>query len=266
MQFKNIIVTLAVPAICIAAALPAPQDPVEPEFPEGTSDNIVGGVAASAGDVPYIVALSKNGGPWCGGSLLNANTVVTAAHCLIGSPASAYSIRAGSLNRASGGTVSQISRIILHPNYVDRVSYDNDIAILKLATSIPATNGVTYATLAASGNDPAAGTTVTTAGWGSTASGSSASPTLLRKVDVPIVSRATCRSNYDATSVTNNMFCAGFAAGGKDSCQGDSGGPIMTSSKTLIGIVSWGGGCAAPNQPGVYSRIGTLRDFVQANL
>lgn len=266
MQFKNIIVTLAVPAICIAAALPAPQDPVEPEFPEGTSDNIVGGVAALAGDVPYIVAVSRNGNPHCGGSLVNANTVVTAAHCIRNTPPSGFSIRAGSLNRASGGTVAQVSRIIVHPRYVEGASYDNDVAIFKLATSIPATGGVQYATLAASGNDPAAGTTVTTAGWGSTTSGSSVSPTLLRKVDVPIVSRATCRSNYDATSVTNNMFCAGFAAGGRDSCQGDSGGPIMTSSKTLIGIVSWGGGCALPNQPGVYARVGSLLDFIQANL
>jgi trypsin len=62
------------------------------------------------------------------------------------------------------------------------------------------------------------------------------------------------------------MFCAGVAAGGKDSCQGDSGGPIVSSSKQLIGIVSWGNGCAQPNQPGVYSRVGALSSFITSNL
>jgi trypsin len=62
------------------------------------------------------------------------------------------------------------------------------------------------------------------------------------------------------------MVCAGLAAGGKDSCQGDSGGPLVNSAKTLIGIVSWGEGCAAPNAPGVYARVGALRTFIDANL
>jgi trypsin len=61
------------------------------------------------------------------------------------------------------------------------------------------------------------------------------------------------------------MFCAGLAAGGKDSCQGDSGGPIIDSSKTLVGVVSWGAGCAQPGKPGVYSSIGALRSFITSN-
>ncbi|KAI8943111.1 hypothetical protein NX059_001141 [Plenodomus lindquistii] len=265
MQLKNVLVSLAVPAICIAAAIPTPQDPVEPVFEEDGGDDIVGGVAASAGDVPFIVALKLEGEPWCGGSLVNANTVVTAAHCIAGYPASSFSVRAGSLNHASGGVTSQISRIIANPSYSSS-TFDGDVAIFKLATPIATSSTISYATLAASGSDPVAGTTATVAGWGTTTSGGSTSPTLLRKVDVPIVSRTTCRSNYSTSQITNNMFCAGFAAGGKDSCQGDSGGPIMTSSKTLIGIVSWGAGCAAPNKPGVYTRIGTVLPFIQANL
>ncbi|KAF2851730.1 female reproductive tract protease-like protein [Plenodomus tracheiphilus IPT5] len=263
MQLKDILVTLAVPAICIAAAIPTPQDPVEPEFPDESTDDIVGGVAAVAGDVPFIVAVSLDGSPWCGGSLVNANTVVTAAHCIDGNSASSFTVRAGSLNRASGGTLVKVSRIIANPNYVESTT-DADVAIFKLATPIAESSTIKYATLAASGNDPAAGSTATVAGWGSTGSGGS--PTLLRKVDVPIVSRATCRNNYSTAAITTNMFCAGFAAGGKDSCQGDSGGPIITSSKTLIGIVSWGAGCAQPNKPGVYTRIGAVLPFINANL
>jgi trypsin len=95
---------------------------------------------------------------------------------------------------------------------------------------------------------------------------SGSSPALLRKVDVLVVSRATCRSNYSVSAITDNMFCAGVSAGGKDSCQGDSGGPIVSSSKQLIGVVSWGAGCARPGKPGVYTRLGALSSFVTANL
>lgn len=97
MQIKDLLVALAVPAICIAAAIPTPQDPVEPEFPEDSNDDIVGGTAAAAGEFPFIVAVSRNGNPWCGGTLINANTVVTAAHCVEGQAASVFTIRAGSL-------------------------------------------------------------------------------------------------------------------------------------------------------------------------
>jgi len=85
---------------------------------------------------------------------------------------------------------------------------------------------------------------------------------------VPVVARTTCRSQYSTIGlgVTDQMFCAGITAGGKDSCQGDSGGPIITASKQLVGIVSWGEGCAQPNFPGVYSRIGALTSFISANL
>jgi trypsin len=83
---------------------------------------------------------------------------------------------------------------------------------------------------------------------------------------VPVVSRATCRNNYSAAGITDRMFCAGLSAGGKDSCQGDSGGPIVNSNKVLIGIVSFGDGCALPGKPGVYSRVGALSSFITSNL
>lgn len=89
----------------------------------------------------------------------------------------------------------------------------------------------------------------------------------LRKVDVPIVSRSECVDDYLKDSppknVTTNMICAGLDAGGKDSCQGDSGGPIIdTNTGTLIGAVSWGTGCALAGFPGVYARVGAMRDFI----
>jgi trypsin len=251
MQMKLALAALASTVV----AVPAPQQ----------NQEIVGGEAAVAGDFPFIVSLQRSGSHFCGGTLVNANTVVTAAHCSVGQSAGSVQVRAGSLKRNSGGTLVSVSRIIVNPSYNANL-YNNDVAIWKLATSIPATNGVGYATLAASGSDPAAGSTSQTAGWGTTSSGGSSLPVDLRKVTVPIVSRTTCQSNYGASSVTTAMVCAGLTQGGKDSCQGDSGGPLVDASKTLIGIVSWGAGCAAPNAPGVYARVGALRSFIDANL
>ncbi|KAF1925973.1 trypsin-like protease [Didymella exigua CBS 183.55] len=235
-------------------AAPTPQD-----------SDIVGGTVAAAGDFPFIVSLQQSGSHFCGGSLLNANTVITAAHCTVGQTASSLTVRAGSLDRSSGGTVVRVSSLTVHPSFSSS-TLNNDVAIWKLATSIPTSSTIGYASLAASGSDPTSGSTATVAGWGTLTSGGSSLPTTLRKVDVPVVSRATCRNNYSVSEITDNMFCAGVTAGGKDSCQGDSGGPIVNSSKTLIGLVSWGEGCAAAGKPGVYARVGTLRSFIDANL
>ncbi|KAF4341936.1 AChain A Fusarium Oxysporum trypsin At Atomic Resolution [Fusarium beomiforme] len=248
-KFASVVALVA--PLAAAAPAPAPQ-----EVP-----NIVGGTSASAGEFPFIVSISRNGGPWCGGALLNADTVLTAAHCVYGYATSGFQIRAGSLSRTSGGVTSRLSSARVHPNYGSSSS-TNDVAILKLSTSIPASGSIGYATLAASGSDPAAGAQYTVAGWGATSEGGTSTPVNLLKVTVPVVSRATCRSQYSSSAITDSMFCAGLSAGGKDSCQGDSGGPIVDSSKVLQGVVSWGDGCARPNKPGVYARIGALRSFI----
>jgi len=268
MQIKDLIAALVLPAIVFSAAIP--QDPPVPDWDnEFPSTSIVGGTAAAQGDFPFIVSLQRStGSHFCGGTLLNANTVLTAAHCAVGQTASSLRVRAGSLSRTSGGVLVGVSRIIVNPGYQSS-SYNGDLAIFKLSTPIPTSSTISYATLPASGSDPSSGTTLTVAGWGTTSSGGASLPVNLLKVDVPVVSRSSCQASYGTSSVTTQMFCAGLAQGGKDSCQGDSGGPIINkATKVLLGAVSWGEGCAAPNAPGVYANIGqaTLRAFVAANL
>ncbi|KAF2818518.1 trypsin-domain-containing protein [Ophiobolus disseminans] len=269
MQIKDLLAALAIPALALAAAIPQPQDVEIPNWDEGSPENdIVGGVAAAQGDFPFIVSIQRSGSHFCGGTLLNANTVLTAAHCAVGQTASQIKVRAGSLSRTTGGVLVQVSSITVNQGYVAG-TYNGDLAIMKLATAIPTSSTIAYAVLPASGSDPVAGVTTTVAGWGTTSSGGSTLPTNLLKVDVPVVSRTSCRASYGTSAVTVQMFCAGLAAGGKDSCQGDSGGPIIDkATRVLIGAVSWGEGCAAPNAPGVYANIGnpTLRTFVANNL
>ena len=192
MHAKSVLVALAAPALISAAAIP--QN--DPDNWDNNSEDIVGGVAASSGDFPFIVSLQQSGSHFCGGSLLNANTVLTAGHCGYQMTASSITVRAGSLvrpfrrscfayilahwirlhesdrdhslttlqNYKSGGTLVKVSSIKLHPSFSIN-TLDSDVAIFKLATAIPTSSTISYATLPASGEDPAAGTTVTVAGW-----------------------------------------------------------------------------------------------------
>lgn len=88
---------------------------------------------------------------------------------------------------------------------------------------------------------------------------------------MPVVDRATCSAAYQAIpnmpNVTDAMFCAGLKEGGQDACNGDSGGPIIdTETRVLIGVVSWGYKCAAPNAYGVYTRLGADIEFIKSHL
>jgi trypsin len=79
---------------------------------------------------------------------------------------------------------------------------------------------------------------------------------------VNIVSSSECDSAYSSYGgITENMICAAVSGGGKDACQGDSGGPLVADG-ILVGIVSWGVGCAEANYPGVYSNVAALKEFV----
>lgn len=247
-------VLAALPALTMGAAI----------APRGS--DIVGGTTAALGEFPYIVSLSQGGSHFCGGVLIDSRTVVTAGHCTEGQRASSVKVRAGTITWASGGTQVGVSSLTLHPSYtVDSQGVpDNDIGVWHLSTPIATSSTIGYATLPAQGSDPSAGTTLTVAGWGTTSENSNSLPSALRKVSVPVVARSTCNSEYSG-EISNNMFCAAVAAGGKDSCSGDSGGPIVDPSGTLVGVVSWGQGCAEKGFPGVYTRLGNYVSFINSN-
>lgn len=93
--FLTFALTLVMAATSMAAAVTKPS--TKPFYLGDRGEQIVGGTAASSGEFPYIVSLSQSGSHFCGGVLLNAYTVVTAAHCSKGQTASSVKVRAGSL-------------------------------------------------------------------------------------------------------------------------------------------------------------------------
>ena len=242
---------------------------------------IVGGTNATLAEFPHQVLIYV-AGYMCGGSLISSQYVLTAAHCVVdhaGVPynARAFNVYAGLQNRRSLAKNAlnpyfqrqTVSVVIKHPRYDDE-TYDYDLAVLKLSAPVQSSTGVKVIRLATTANiyKPlyVAGKMTTVSGWGATRFQGTSSYTL-RKVQVPIVSNAACKVFYGPGSITNQMTCAGYSAGGKDACQGDSGGPLIATLAGVpiqIGIVSTGIGCAWARYPGIYTRISALYPWIKA--
>ena len=164
---------------------------------------------------------------------------MTAAHCSVAS-ISGYTVVAGEhrLDQNEGSEQTKtVAQIVRHPNYNSN-TLANDIAVWRMNSAFTFGTYARAATLASAGSTPSGN--VVAAGWGTLSSGGSL-PNVLMKVTVPMVSDASCKSSYGSGSILAGMICAG--TGGRDSCQGDSGGPLVSGS-TLVGVVSWGNGCA----------------------
>ncbi|CAG9764484.1 unnamed protein product [Ceutorhynchus assimilis] len=265
------ITALILATLGLAYAAPSVDQPkVEVPYPfhPRTGGRIVGGVVASIKDLPWQVALLRNGALICGGAIIGPKVVLTAAHCVVPSvipSVSQLNIRAGSNLHNSGGLRVAVSQIIIHPLYKDCLTCapDYDIAVLHLASNIITHGTPTDAIRMYESNAMFhAGTTATVSGWGATRENGSGS-VQLRRVDVPVVTKANCRATYGSI-ITERTICAGTAAGGKDACQGDSGGPFVINNK-LAGVVSFGSGCARPGVPGVYSSIPGYRAWIRSN-
>ncbi|CAL4223885.1 unnamed protein product, partial [Meganyctiphanes norvegica] len=157
--------------------------------------------------------------------------------------------------------------ILMHPDYTS--VYENDIALIKLATPLtfdPDSNKVAPI-CPPSTTDLYETVHAIVTGWGTLSHGGLTSATL-QEVVVPTMSNRKCRSKY-GSQIKDNMICAGYTKGGKDSCQVDSGGPLITADGSYyrqIGVVSWGYGCAMPRYPGVYARVNSNLDWITTSI
>ncbi|XP_061911769.1 testisin-like [Entelurus aequoreus] len=233
---------------------------------------IVGGEDAQEGSWPWQASLQFFGSHNCGGSLINKEWVLCAAHCFSGSSVSPWTVSLGRQN-LDGLNLNEVSRtvqtIILHPGF-DSSTFDNDIALLKLTSPVNFTDYIRPVCLAASSSNFISGTDSWVTGWGRIQEGVLLPfPQTLQEVEVPVVGNRQCNCQYGVGSITDNMICAGLLEGGKDACQGDSGGPMM-SEQNLIwiqsGIVSFGIGCARPDLSGVYTRVSRYQSWINSHI
>lgn len=223
-------------------------------------DKIVGGIEVDPATTDTSFVVSIGGG--CAGSIIDSKWILTAAHC---KSLFSSTISGGSINLKDGNRVKlKVLKSYVHPKYSSSKG-SNDFALLELAQEIDfETTKLGKIEIADSNLESSGGledgTMTTVYGWGVT-SENGRQPSIMREVDVPLVSRerANARDAYNK-QIDNSMIAAGYDQGGKDSCQGDSGGPLVIRDKksnqqTLVGVVSFGEGCARAKKYGIYSNV-----------
>ena len=284
--FRTIIATiLAVGTISAYVVAPASAGPAGPQ-------PIIGGTMAAINEVPWQVALLSGGGPdlsdawFCGGSIINAEWVVTAAHCVDDGQGSAKTmdpdyleIVAGVDNLAlprNGPYYDLVNSIIIYPGYVGGV---NDIALVQISDRFTFTDAIQPVALplALDGDViPTLDTDILVSGWGENIAFQGGNyPTMLQKATLDVLAAPLSR---DCGSYANSDWnyryeiCVGVTEGGRDTCQGDSGGPYVSlgldsdgngsTEPTLVGVTSWGDGCADEGYPGFATRVTSYVDWM----
>ena len=228
---------------------------------------IVNGQDALEHSICWQVRLSVDNSYLCGGTIIDRNWVLTAAHC----------IGSNSVNIYAGDHIaSDPNDDILHSadefitdNAYNDVTLDRDFALLRVTTEpfnfdLP---GIAPACLPMENQAWTSGVTATISGWGAIYSGGPLS-NVLQTVDIELLTGSDC-SQYLPGDISENMICAYEDGAGTDSCQGDSGGPMTvfnqeTQRVEIAGVVSWGYGCASPGAPGVYADVAKAISWIKS--
>ncbi|CRL05277.1 CLUMA_CG018008, isoform A [Clunio marinus] len=256
-----------------------PDDCEECSCGKANGRRIVGGTETGINQYPWMAMLLYSNRFYCGAALINDRYVLerfishqTASHCVHGFNPTRLSVRLlehdRSISTESKTITRKVKRIVKHPRY-SQSNYDNDIALVQLDEPVEFEGILNPVCLAKSGKTYSDSDGIVT-GWGTLKEGGDVSNTL-QEVVVPIMTNSECKATgYASSRITENMLCAGFEEGKKDSCQGDSGGPlhVFDSEKQIheiVGVVSWGDGCAKKDYPGVYARVNRYLKWIKTN-
>ncbi|XP_072925991.1 chymotrypsinogen A-like [Hemitrygon akajei] len=227
---------------------------------------IVNGENAVPGSWPWQVSMQQtNGFHFCGGSLINENWVVTAAHCSV---STRHVVVVGEYNKCSPDAKAQfipVAQAITHPMW-NPSTIEHDITLVKLSRPVSFSAEVSPVCLASAYKTFSPGKLCVTTGWGLTRYNAFLTPCTLQQSSLPLLSNAQCQEFW-GNKIAETMICAGAA--GASSCMGDSGGPLVCQDGGawyLTGIVSWGSGRCSTQIPGVYARVSELRTWIDQTL
>ncbi|NXS98682.1 ACRO protein, partial [Jacana jacana] len=227
---------------------------------------VVGGRDTQLGAWPWIVSIQD---PWytgwrhiCGGSLIRPQWVLTAAHCFLKARnITMWRVVIGISQLSQLGPEAQvrnIKQLLAHKHY-SSISERNDIALLELDQPVQCSSYIQLACVPSASVRVSELTTCYVSGWGSTTARAGDTPDVLQEAQVHLIDVKLCNSSqWYAGAIHTHNLCAGYPQGGIDTCQGDSGGPLACKDNSLdyfwlVGVTSWGKGCARAKQPGVYT-------------
>lgn len=233
---------------------------------------IVGGQDALSGAWPWQIAVKdRKKRLICGGTLINSEFVLTAAHCVSNN----MHIVAGEYNLREHEGNEQERRVVKafkHPHY-NKNNVDNDIALLKLDSPLELTKRVWPACLPEQSEELRPEQNATILGWGATKYMRSADgkaqverDDMLHEAIVPVVDFDECKNSYGEHLESHHVICAGYKEGGTDSCAGDSGGPLLIKRNNrwhVYGVTSFGDECAKEGKYGIYSKASVYVDWIK---
>lgn len=227
---------------------------------------VIGGRVVGAAESPWQVALVSSAainhvdGVFCGGTMIDSQWVLTAAHCLY-DPANCAKLAPQGFYVAYGSTdlgrkVSLVAPAELHhPKGYNCKGKEYDVALVKLREWIDVKTFIQLPSPSEASSLTVTGSRLQTTGWGLTEVNGWKSRELL-EVEVPVVPYDSCKARYGAT-LPVGAICAGEA--GKDACTGDSGGPLYKrragSQAVQVGVVSFGDSCGKAKIPGAYTPV-----------
>ncbi|KAG5347228.1 TRY1 protein, partial [Acromyrmex charruanus] len=228
---------------------------------------IINGLDTNINLVPYMLSLRLNDEHVCCAAIINEEWAVTAGHCMkiTNDPIKEITLCSGSSILYENCTVHNVNNFFIHENFNNDIN-DYDIAVIQVTPAFIYNDHTKAVDLASNKNVLRKWGTV--CGWGFYLKVQGIIDPVLAKTlqcaAVPRINKWTCQKYYvNRYIVTSRMTCYGFQEGGIDACQGDSGGPIVNINNILLGITSWGDGCADKNSPGVYTDAILLRDWIR---
>ncbi|XP_008843460.1 kallikrein-8 [Nannospalax galili] len=212
---------------------------------------------------PWQTALFQGDRLVCGGVLVGARWILTAAHC----KKQKYSVRLGDHSLQSRDEPEQeiqVAESIQHPCFNSSNPEDHRHDLMLVRMRRPASIGAKVRPIKLSNRCPHVGQKCTISGWGTVTSPRENFPDTLNCAEVDIFSQNKCKDAYPG-KITAGMVCAGNS-NGADTCQGDSGGPLVCDGR-LQGITSWGSDpCGRPERPGVYTNVCRYTDWIQKTM